>query len=180
MGARPSRRRPQGRPALDGDHRGGRRGGAGAILQPGDHRPVVRAGVHPAGPGGTAVRPAGFHQDLRHGGGRHPVGDPGPCADGLPDPWSHPGRVGQPDQPSADRRLPAGARLGNAQAQDHPGAGAVGLRHHGLAPQPAGRRVPAADGRRRLALHALGAAGGLSGQGLGPAAADRPHDPHGP
>jgi Cu(I)/Ag(I) efflux system membrane protein CusA/SilA len=46
--------------ALEGHDRCRRGGRAGAVLQPDDHHPVVRAGVHLAGPGRTAVRTLAF------------------------------------------------------------------------------------------------------------------------
>jgi hypothetical protein len=46
---------------------------------------VVHSGVHPASARGSAVRPAGFHQDLRHGCSSGIVSDLGAGADGLLD-----------------------------------------------------------------------------------------------
>jgi hypothetical protein len=47
---------------------------------------LVRARLHLAGAGGTAVRAARLHQDLCDGGGGDPVDHAGSGADGLADP----------------------------------------------------------------------------------------------
>ena len=72
-------------------HRRGSGGSrSGPLLQPAHHHPVVPAGVHPGGAGGTAVRTARLYQDLCHGGRGRPVGDADPGADGLLHPRPHP------------------------------------------------------------------------------------------
>ena len=165
------------RGALAGGHRRGGRGRAGAVLLAADHHAVVHPGVHAAGAGRAAVRPAGLHQDLRDGGGRRAVGDADPGADGLLDPRAHPRRAAQPDHSRADRRLSAGAGLGAASGRRrrcvHRAAGAG---HHRLAADAPGRRVPADARRGRPAVHAVGAAGAVGAEGGRAAAADRPHD----
>ncbi len=51
------------------DHAGGGRGRSGAVLQPADRDAVVRAGVHAAGAGRSAVRAARVHENVCDGGG---------------------------------------------------------------------------------------------------------------
>jgi hypothetical protein len=153
------------RDALDRRHRGGGRGRAGAVLQPADHHAVVHSGLHPGGAGRPAVRAARLHQDLCDGRGRDPVGDPGADPDGLADPGPHSGRAGQSGQSLAHQYLPARDRLDDEAAQGSAADRGSGVRHHGLAAQPARRRVHAQSRRGRPALHALGAAGPLGRQG---------------
>ena len=119
LAARASRAQARRRRALAGGHRRGGRGRAGAVLLAADHHAVVHSGVHAAGAGRAAVRPAGLHQDLRDGRGRGAVGDADPGADGLLDPRAHPRRAAQPDHARADRRLSTGVELGAEVAEGH-------------------------------------------------------------
>ena len=126
-------RKLEGEERWTGDHRRRGRGRPGAVLLAADHHAVLHPGVHAAGAGGAAVRPAGLHQDLRDGGGGGPVGDADPGADGLLDPWPHSRRDAQPDHARADRGLPPGARRGAALAEAHARRCRAGAGHHRLA-----------------------------------------------
>ena len=167
------------RSAYDGEalehHRRCRgRGGPGAVLLAAGHHAVVRSGVRAGSAGRAAVLAAGLYQDLRDGRGGRRVGDAGPGADGIPHPRAHPRRVAQSAEPGADRGVPAGTAMGAALPDDDDRRGARRHRQHGAAAFPARRRVHPAAGRRRPAVHAVGAAGNLDRQG-GRAPAD-----HGP
>ena len=87
-----------------------------------------------------------------------------------------PDEKAQPAQPRADRDLPAAAGRGAALAEDHACCRAVLLLASTPGRQQHRRRVHAAAGRRRPALHAVGAAGPVGRQGGRAAAADRPPD----
>jgi hypothetical protein len=99
-----------------------------------------------------------------------------PVLMGCVDPRPHPRRAEKSDHPRADRDLPSGARMGAALAEGDAGdrGGAGG--EHGLAAVAAGRRVPAAAGRGRPAVHAVGAAGPVGAEGDRVAADHQPHD----
>jgi Cu(I)/Ag(I) efflux system membrane protein CusA/SilA len=90
----------------------GQGSGTAAVLLAADHHPQLPAGVHAAGTGGQAVRTAGLHQDLCHGGRRRPVDHPGPGADGLLHPRPHHPRGEKPGGPRPDRQLPAADQAG--------------------------------------------------------------------
>ena len=111
-GASYDTRSPLGRGTLE--HRGGGRqgGGAGVVLLAVDHHRIVHPGLHPGGPGGATLPPAGLHQDVRDGGGE-PAGR-----------VSRPGHHG-PVHPRAS--LPGGRQPG--QPRTHPGLPAD---HRGL------------------------------------------------
>jgi len=117
-----------------------------------------------------AVWAAGLHQDLLHGRGGRPVGDADPGADVLLHSRPHSGRAQQSAQPHADRPLSAAARHGAAPSLGHAGRGGATAAPHRNPHRRARQRIHAAAGRGRSAVHALGTARPVRGQG-GPAAA---------
>ncbi len=67
------------------DRRSERSGRTGVVLQPADYHVVVRADLHAAGAGGSAVRAVGLYEDVRDGCVRGPRRHACAGADGLPD-----------------------------------------------------------------------------------------------
>ncbi len=175
-----ARRRAVERRALAGDRGGCGRGRPGALLQPADHHVVVRPGVHARGAGGPAVRAARLYEDLRDGGGGGPRRDARPGADGLFRARPHSVRGGESPQSMADRRIPPCARRGTRLAEDDARRGGPRAGGHRVARARARRRIHAADGRGRSAVHADRAAGIVGGQGGRIAPADRPPHQDGP
>ena len=74
-------RAPPGKPRTRDPDRSRSRGRPGAVLLAAHHHGVVPADLHAGSAGRAAVRPAGLHQDLRHGGGGRALGDAGAGAD---------------------------------------------------------------------------------------------------
>ena len=97
------------------------RGRPGAVLLAAHHHGVVPADLHAGSAGRTAVRPAGLHQDVRHGGGGRAVDHAGAGADGAVRARPHHPRAQEPAQPLPHRHLSAGHPPGAAgQDADHP------------------------------------------------------------
>ena len=142
-----------------------------------DHHRVVHADLHAGIAGGTAVQPAGVHQDLCDGGRRAAVGDAGAGADGDLCARQNHSRASQSHQPLSDLDLPAGHQGRDARqgAGDRAGNRRAGGQR--LAGAAARHRVHAEPERRHAALHADHVAGDLRHQG-GRADADAgPHHP---
>jgi Cu(I)/Ag(I) efflux system membrane protein CusA/SilA len=76
-------RAPARQAAHRGDHRGGERSWAGAVLLAADHHRLVPADLRAGSAGRAAVQAARLHQDLRHGGGGVAVGHARAGADGA-------------------------------------------------------------------------------------------------
>ena len=102
-GARAARQAPPGNP-----RRSGLRGRPGAVLLAAHHHRVVPADLHAGGAGRPPVRPAGLHQDVRHGGGGGAVDHAGAGADGAVRARPHHSRAQEPAQPAPHRHLSAG------------------------------------------------------------------------
>ena len=152
---------------------------SGAVFQPADYHPFVPAGLHFAGTGGTALRSAGLHQDLRDGSGCNPLDHAGSGPHGMADPRQDTAGRQQPDQQGADPCLSSGARLGDAASEGDAGHRRTDIRDDAGAFYAAGRRVSPAARRGRSSLHAERASRTFTGGSLGPASADRPPDQNG-
>ncbi len=148
----------------------------GAVFQPADHHAVVHSGIHPSGAGRAAVRAAGLYQNLCDGGGGDPFDHAGAGADRLAGARQDPARRQQHPQPRVDPRLSPRPRLGDAAAQGGAGDRRGGVCDHLDPRRAAGRRVPAADGRRRSALYADRLARPVTCASLRLAPAHRPDD----
>ena len=105
-----SRARAAGQAADGSADRSGKRGRSGAVLQPADHHRVVPADLHAGISGGSPVRAARLHQDLRDGGGRTVVDYPGAGIDDLVRPGPHSSGTQEPAQSPVDLDVPSGHR----------------------------------------------------------------------
>ena len=107
-------RAPPGKPRLEILVEAASRGRPGAVLLAAHHHGVVPADLHAGSAGRPSVRPAGLHQDVRHGGGGGAVDHAGAGADGAVRARPHHPRAQEPAQPVPHRHLSAGHPPGAA------------------------------------------------------------------
>ena len=129
-------------------------GRTGHLLLPGDHRALLRAGLHAGGAGRETVPPAGLHQDLLHDGLGPDRHHPGAGADVL----LHAGQDAAGELQSGldllHQAVFAGHPLGAGLEEDHHRPQHRGPGHCRAVVHEAGQRVHAAPGRGVAALHA--------------------------